>query len=200
MDSDWVVDQTRVYLIHPLREHFARTGQEAYVSGDSFVYYDPDRDPVGPDFYVVRGGRQEGQTKWVAWEAGWLMPTTVFEFLSPSTEVRDRGEKFCIYRDALQVEDYVLIDQESLQMEVYHLQSNQYVSQKPAQDGWYELPSLGLQLGVEGGWLRLRTTHGELLPTSSETAAHERQRADQLEAENRRLLDELDRLRNRPTE
>ncbi|MBT9588174.1 Uma2 family endonuclease [bacterium] len=207
MDSDWVVDQTRVYLIHPLREHFSRTGQAAYVSGGSFVYYDPDREPVGPDFYVVLGGRQEGQPKWVAWEAGWLMPATVFEFLSPSTEVRDRGEKFCIYRDALRVKDYVLVDQESLRIEVYHLQSERYVSQEPAQDGWYELPSLGLQLGVEGDRLRLRTTHGELLPTASETAAHERQRAeqerqraDQLEAENRRLFDELDRLRNRPTD
>ncbi|MBX3169108.1 MAG: Uma2 family endonuclease [Candidatus Eremiobacteraeota bacterium] len=65
-------------------------------SGDSFVYYDPDRPPVGPDFYV--GAGRDVARKWVAGDEGWLMPTTVIEFLSPSSEIRDRGEKFCLYR------------------------------------------------------------------------------------------------------
>jgi Uma2 family endonuclease len=209
MDSDWVVDQTRVYLIHPLRAHFKKTGLEGYVSGDSFVYYDSKRPPVGPDFYVVRGGRQRGQTKWVVWEEDWRMPTTVIEFLSPSTEVRDRGEKFCIYRDALQVEDYVLVDQESLQIEVYHLQHAHYVSQNPDREGWYDLPSLGLQIGLHGSpsgdWLRFRTPDGLLLATDYELADHERERADQerdradqMEAENLRLLEELRQFKGSP--
>ena len=208
MDSDWVVDQTRLYLIDPLREHSRREGLAFYVSGDSFVYFDPALPPVGPDFYAVRGGHQRGQTKWVAWEEGWFLPTTVIEFLSSSTEGRDRGEKLCLYRDALQVEDYVLVDQECLRIEVYHLIGGQYVSQHPEDDGWYKLPSLQLELGLHrepgdsGDWLRLRTPDGVLLQTGREQAAQERARAEQdrarveqLEAENRRLLDELRRLR-----
>ena len=187
MDSDWVIDQTRIYLIHPLREYLAQQGEEAYVSGDNFVYYDPDREPVGPDFYVVRGGRQQGQTKWVAWEEDWRMPTTIIEFLSPSTEVRDRGEKFCIYRDAIRAEEYVLIDQESLQIEHYRLNNGQYVVQQPNNEGWYELQSLGLQLGYQNQWIRLRTAQGELLPTAAETASAERQRAERLAQKLREL-------------
>jgi len=190
MDSDWVIDQTRIYLIHPLREYLAQQGESAYVSGDNFVYYDPDREPVGPDFYVVREGRQAGQTKWVAWEEDWRMPTTIIEFLSPSTEVRDRGEKFCIYRDAIRAEEYVLIDQESLQIEPYRLQNGQYVLQRPHSEGWYELHSLGLQLGHEGQWIRLRTPQGELLPSAAETALAERRRA---EAEQQRAEEERQR-------
>ena len=209
MDSDWVVDQTRIYLIHPLRDHFRSQGLGGFVSGDGFVYYDPDQEPIGPDFYVVRGGRQKGQTKWVAWEEDWLMPTTVIEFLSPSTEIRDRGQKFCIYRDALQVEEYVLVDQESLQIEVNRLNRGHYVSQSPGRDGWYRLASLNLDLGVEGNWLRLRTPDGLLLETADERAQREcaraelereraeqeRGRADRLVAENQALLEELKRLR-----
>lgn len=224
MDSDWVVDQTRVYLIHPLREYLKRMGTPGYVSGDSFVYYDPDRPPVGPDYYVVRGGAQRGQTKWVVWEEQWLMPTTVIEFLSPSTETRDRGEKFCIYRDALQVEDYVLVDQQSLQLEVYRLNRGHYVSQAPGEDGWYFLPSLNLHLGVVGEWIRLRTPAGDILLSGQEQAEQERaraeaersraesersradeersraeserSRADQLEVEKQQLLEELRRMRD----
>ncbi|MBX3169107.1 MAG: hypothetical protein KF760_16995 [Candidatus Eremiobacteraeota bacterium] len=46
-------------------------------------------------------------------------------------------------------EDYVLVDQESLQLEAYRLIEGAYISQKPQADGRYDL---------EGDWLRLAHT------------------------------------------
>lgn len=188
MDSDWANDQIRIYLIEPLREHFRRHQVMAYVSGNSFVYYQPPNKNLGPDFYVVRGGMQRGQTKWVAWEEGGLLPTTVIEFLSPTTESRDRGEKFCIYRDIFRTEDYLLVQQEGLHVESFVLQGEHYVSQAPDPDGWFWLRSLQLFLGPEGGWLRFRTPEGEILRSAREVAtslareaATEKERADALE-------------------
>lgn len=103
MDSDLHRTQATVYLIEPLREYFRQIGFPAYVSGNSFVYYDQRRgaQPVGPDFYVVNGGRQGKQKMWVAWREGNLLPSLVVEMLSPTSEENDRGKKFCLYRDRL---------------------------------------------------------------------------------------------------
>ncbi|GMU58100.1 MAG: hypothetical protein AMXMBFR33_72460 [Candidatus Xenobia bacterium] len=199
MDSEWVVDQTRLYLIEPLREYFRAKNIMAFVGGNSFVYYEPPATNLGPDFYVVRGGLQRGQTKWVAWEEGGLLPTTIIEFLSPSTETRDRGEKFCIYRDVFRTENYVLVDPDTLYVESFVLEGGHYVAGKPDADGWFFLNSLGLSLGVVDGWLRLRSPDGELLVTAREQALSERQRADaerqRADAERQRADRLADRLR-----
>lgn len=178
MESEWVCDQTRIYLVEPLRHYYRERQIVAFVGGNSFVYYPPDAKCLGPDFYVVRGGTQGKQTKWVPWEEGGLLPTTVIEFLSDSTESRDRGEKFCIYRDVFKTEDYFLIDPETLYVEAYHLEKGHYVANPPHSDGWFFVRSLGLFLGVSGPWIRLRTPEGEILTSGRESSDTERRRAD----------------------
>ena len=148
MDSDWVVDQTRIYLIDPLRAYFREQQIVGFASGDTFVYYHRGGvQRLGPDFYVVKGGVPRGQTKWVVWEEGGLYPSLVIEFLSESTEVRDRGEKFCIYRDVFQTEEYFLVNPDTLHIEGYSLSRGHYVARQPDQDGWFFCRSLGLSLG-----------------------------------------------------
>lgn len=224
MESEWVCDQTRIYLVEPLRHYYQQHQQVAFVGGNSFVYYPPDSKYLGPDFYVVRGGVQGKQTKWVPWEEGGLLPTTIIEFLSESTESRDRGEKFCIYRDVFRTEDYFLIDPDTLYIEGFHLHRGHYVANAPGPDGWFFVRSLGLYLGVAGPWVRLRTAEGELVTTGRESAeaerqkaqaerqradaerqradaehqkvALERQRADEAEAEVRALREQLSRLKD----
>ncbi|MBT9585574.1 Uma2 family endonuclease [bacterium] len=195
MESEWVCDQTRIYLVEPLRHYYRERQIVAFVGGNSFVYYPPDAKYLGPDFYVVRGGTQGKQTKWVPWEEGGLLPTTVIEFLSDSTESRDRGEKFCIYRDVFKTEDYFLIDPETLYIEAYHLEKGHYVANPPNPDGWFFVRSLGLFLGVSGPWIRLRTPEGELLTSGRESAQAERLRADKAEAELQALKEQLNRLK-----
>lgn len=46
-------------------------------------------------------------------------PTVIFEVLSPSTEKYDRGNKFKYYRQISSLPEYVLVDSESISVEVF---------------------------------------------------------------------------------
>ncbi|MBK8553694.1 MAG: Uma2 family endonuclease [Ignavibacteria bacterium] len=48
-----------------------------------------------------------------------LYPTVIFEVLSKSTQDYDRGGKFKLYRDIPSLEEYVLVSQESINVEHY---------------------------------------------------------------------------------
>jgi len=50
-----------------------------------------------------------------------LNPTVIIEVLSKSTKNYDRGEKFKLYRDIKTLKEYILIDSESLHIEVFRL-------------------------------------------------------------------------------
>ena len=53
-------------------------------------------------------------------------PTVLVEILSPSTKNYDRGEKFKLYRDIPSLREYVLIDTESVRVEVFRLNASQH--------------------------------------------------------------------------
>lgn len=53
------------------------------------------------------------------WNA--LNPTVLIEILSPSTKNYDRGEKFKLYRDIPTLKEYILVDSESIHVEVFRL-------------------------------------------------------------------------------
>ncbi len=53
-----------------------------------------------------------------------LNPTVVFEVLSPSTEGFDRGEKFTLYPSLPSVQEYVLISQDRVLVELYRRQND----------------------------------------------------------------------------
>jgi len=50
-----------------------------------------------------------------------LNPTVIIEILSPSTRNYDRGEKFKLYRDITSLKEYILVDSESIHIEVFRL-------------------------------------------------------------------------------
>lgn len=56
-----------------------------------------------------------------------LNPKVVFEVLSPSTEVNDRGRKFEAYQTINSVEEIVLIASETRRVEVFRRQNDQWV-------------------------------------------------------------------------
>ncbi len=68
-----------------------------------------------PDIVVFCGGpkldRKLGDTL--------LNPMAIFEVLSPSTEIYDRGKKFVKYRSIATLQEYVLVSQESVFVERY---------------------------------------------------------------------------------
>ena len=53
-----------------------------------------------------------------------LNPTVIIEVLSKSTKNYDRGEKFKLYRDIATLKEYILVDSESIHMEVFRLNEN----------------------------------------------------------------------------
>ena len=50
-----------------------------------------------------------------------LNPSAIIEVLSKSTKNYDRGEKFKLYRDIASLKEYILVDSESLHLEVFRL-------------------------------------------------------------------------------
>jgi Uma2 family endonuclease len=55
-----------------------------------------------------------------------LNPTVIIEILSPSTKNYDRGEKFKLYRDIPTLKEYILVDSESIHIEVFRLNENNH--------------------------------------------------------------------------
>ena len=50
-----------------------------------------------------------------------LNPSVIIEVLSKSTKNYDRGEKFKLYRDIATLKEYILVDSESMHIEVFRL-------------------------------------------------------------------------------
>lgn len=53
-----------------------------------------------------------------------LNPTVIIEVLSKSTKNYDRGEKFKLYRDIATLKEYLLVDSESIHVEIFRLNEN----------------------------------------------------------------------------
>ena len=50
-----------------------------------------------------------------------LNPTVIIEVLSPATKNYDRGGKFKLYRDITTLKEYVLVDSETISIEVFRI-------------------------------------------------------------------------------
>ncbi|HLG63308.1 MAG TPA: Uma2 family endonuclease [Ktedonosporobacter sp.] len=47
-------------------------------------------------------------------------PCIVIEVLSPGTEAIDRGKKFIYYQECSSIQEYIMVDSQSIRVEVYH--------------------------------------------------------------------------------
>jgi len=92
---------------------------EVYAN-DMKVRADQARQYSYPDVVVVCGEPQFQDSS----EDVLLNPTVVVEVLSPSTESRDRGEKFLRYRQIASLTDYILIAQNERHIEHFTKQSD----------------------------------------------------------------------------
>lgn len=55
-----------------------------------------------------------------------LNPTVIIEILSPSTKNYDRGEKFKLYHDISTLKEYILVDSESIHIEIFRLNATHH--------------------------------------------------------------------------
>jgi Uma2 family endonuclease len=78
-----------------------------------------------------------------------LNPTVIIEVLSSSTEKYDRSTKALYYRSIASLQEYVLISQESIQIEHYQRQEDQWgIRDINDLDGQLELASVGCSISV----------------------------------------------------
>ncbi|ARS40567.1 hypothetical protein CA265_13215 [Sphingobacteriaceae bacterium GW460-11-11-14-LB5] len=54
-----------------------------------------------------------------------LQPTIIIEILSPSTKNYDRSKKFKLYKDIPSLQEYIMIDSESVLVEAYYISDEQ---------------------------------------------------------------------------
>ncbi len=76
-------------------------------------------------------------------------PKVVIEVLSPSTEATDRGKKFTLYRECPTVQEYVMVDAQSAQVEVYHRNEEKWTLSTFGPGSEVELESLAIQFPIE---------------------------------------------------
>jgi Uma2 family endonuclease len=192
--------------IQVLQDHFSDE-PDVYVWGNMLLYYEEGnpRKHVSPDVLMARGvPRKPDRDYYLVWKEG-KAPDFIVEITSKSTKQEDKKKKFVIYRDVLKVSEYILFDPRGDYLDPplqgYRLVAGEYVRIDPIAG---RLPSqvLGLHLERDGEKLRLfDPATGRRLPTPREgrevaerRAEEERRRAEDAEADRRRLADENERL------
>jgi Uma2 family endonuclease len=196
-----------VDTIQTLQDSFADRPR-VYVSGNLLLYYEEGnrRKHVAPDVLVTIGiDKEPRRDYYLVWKEG-KAPDFVGEITSKTTKREDQRTKLAIYRDILQVREYVLFDPRAEYLKPplqgFRLAGGNYVPIEPV-DG--RLPSEILSLHLERDGERLRLfdpATGQYLLTRLERqeaaerrAEEERRRAEAAIADQRRLAEENERLR-----
>jgi Uma2 family endonuclease len=134
-----------LYIATRIRSH-ARGGPcRAYmadmkvrVAQQSAYYY--------PDVVVTCDGRDTSPES----EKFYLVaPALIVEVLSPATEAIDRREKMLAYRTLESLQEYVLVDQEQRQIEVYRRTKAGWSADTLSPGDTMSLESIGLTLSLD---------------------------------------------------
>jgi len=154
----------------------------------------PERGAEAPDWFYVGdvphtlGGQM--RRSYVLWQE-WVAPLITLEFVSgDGSEERDATPvtgKFWVYEQAIRVPFYGIYEVKLGQVIVHHLVDGRYALLPANARGHYEIPPLGVELGIWQGryqgvelpWLRWWDLQGNLLLTGEEHAEKERQEKDQ---------------------
>jgi Uma2 family endonuclease len=210
------------YVQMSLEQIFADRA-DVFVSGDQFVYWEPGNihKRLAPDVYVLFGVPKDPPREVIRiWEEAPL--AFVAEISSRFSRREDRGRKFAMYRDVLQVPEYLIYDEQRDDLALHRLVNGSYLAQEPDEDGRLHSRQLGVSFGKDPErWLRVYGPDGCPQPWSDELARRveaerlaaneasrraeeerrraeeERRRADLVERRAEALEAELERLRKR---
>ncbi|MCB8945823.1 MAG: Uma2 family endonuclease [Ardenticatenaceae bacterium] len=150
-----------VYLLNVL-SYFFRQRDDVYVAGNLLIYYEEGYPPssVAPDVFVIFGVSNHKRKTYKIWEEG-QAPHFILEVLSPTTVLKDRGDKKGLY-EFLGVQEYFLFDPVGNLISSPPLQGYQLV------EGIYQpissttLPNDDITLTSHVLDLELHTKNGEL--------------------------------------
>lgn len=182
MESDW--HRAAMNLLIEILTYFWRYRSDVYISGNMFVYFDPDqiknRNFRGPDFFVVKGVADGDRWReaWIVWEENGLAPHIVIELTSVSTEAQDKGPKKEIYEQILRVPEYLCYNPETEELVGWRLTAGHYQAIEANEQGWLWSEELQLWIGTWHGpylsrdnrWLRFFNSDGDLVLAEWEAA------------------------------
>lgn len=83
-------------------------------------------------------------------------PRIVIEIFSPSTEAYDRGKKAAYYQECETIEEYVLVDSMSIQIDVFRRQTDGWLMRSYGSGSTVELKSLGIRFPIASIYRRLK--------------------------------------------
>jgi Uma2 family endonuclease len=112
-----------VNLTSMLDNHLADSGCQVFNS-DARIKIQRSEKYVYPDVSVTCDERDRDTTQYIT------HPCLIVEVLSPSTEAYDRGKKFKLYRQSSSLIDYVLVNAEEIEIDVFR---------KNDRDRWEEI-------------------------------------------------------------
>ena len=99
-----------------------------------------------------------------------LNPTLIVEVLSPSTELYDRGEKFRHYRRLRSLNQYVLVAQDRVLVEVYSRQVDEWnLKVYDRRDAMLSLASVGCDIPLAEIYRRVDVPEGDVVPRGKPT-------------------------------
>jgi hypothetical protein len=184
-----------------LEDHLA--DEQVYVASN-LIYYYREGDPKSrrdPDVLVAKKVGKHRRRSYRIWEEK-VVPCTLFEIASRRTWRVDLGEKRHLYA-SLGVKEYIVFDPEGCYirpvLQGFRTVRGKSMPMKPVADGSLVSKELGLRLVPEGTMLRLIDLEtGRPVPTRTERAEQERERAQELEAEVERLPALLAKQRRKP--
>ncbi len=92
-----------------------------------------------------------------------LNPIVLVEVLSPSTESYDRGEKFEHYQQLTSLREYILVSQDQVQIEHYHLKETQWeLTEFRSLENIVPLSSIECELPLEDIYRRVEFRQNQL--------------------------------------
>jgi Uma2 family endonuclease len=187
---------TILHLIGVLQAFF-RKRNDVLVSGNQFMYWEPD-DPsqvVAPDVYVIFGVASPTPRRTIkTWEEG-KAPDVVFEITSRKTKTEDIRTKRALYEE-LGVREYFLFDPENdylrPPLQGFKLVSGRYV---PLGGETLHSELLGVDLRVVEGELRLfNAATGELLLDEAESAEKIEEQTEKIEEQTERIEKQAEKI------
>jgi Uma2 family endonuclease len=171
------------------REH-----QEFFIGANLSIYYDRNelmrRKFCGPDFFLVHGVEKAKRNSWVVWEEGGRYPDLIIELLSDSTAKTDRTGKKQLYQNIFRTPEYFWFHPRSLEFQGFRLANNHVYEAIPERNGMKWSDMLQMYLGIHEKQLRFYAPDESLIPTPTESAQMEYNRAEaeheRAEAEHKR--------------
>ena len=137
-----------------LRQQLRSTPCETYT-GEMRVQVAAARAYFYPDVVVVCGEPRFEDTELDTL----LNPTVIVEVLSPSTERFDRGRKFLLYRQMQSLQEYVLVAQDAMRVEVFRRQGEMWLFHDlSGTDAVLRLESVGCELPLRAIYERVDLT------------------------------------------